>query len=94
MVGELVLPEVIDGITEASITRKPCKPDHAQPRIDHRARVVVAPHARGADGVKDGGADVAGGVRERRVVVADARARQKFDRRIFLQRRLRHDPRA
>ncbi len=26
MVGELVLPEVIDGITEASITRKPCEP--------------------------------------------------------------------
>ena len=36
MVGELVLPEVIDGITEASITRRPIEADHAQPRIDHR----------------------------------------------------------
>jgi len=53
MVGELVLPEVIDGITEASITRKPAIPIDAQARIDHRAHIVAAAHLGGADGMED-----------------------------------------
>ena len=65
--------------------------DHAQPRIDHGAYVVVAAHAGGADGMEDRGADIAGGLFQRGLVIADRRARQIFDRRIFLQRRLRHD---
>ena len=90
MVGELVLPDVIDGITEASMTRRPFDTDHAQPRIDHGARIVGAAHAGGADGMENGGADVAGGLFQRGlVVVAHLRARQIFDRRIVLQRRLR-----
>ena len=51
MVGALVLPVVSVGITEASITRKPVDAVHAQPRIDHRARVLA--HLAGADRVID-----------------------------------------
>ena len=92
IVGELVLPEVIDGITEASATRKPSMPITLQPRVDHRIRIVGAAHAGGADGVKNGGADVARRLHQCGfVVVAHLRARQIFDRRIWPQRRLRHD---
>ncbi len=84
MVGELVLPEVIDGITDASITRKPSMPMTRKPRIDHRARIVVAAHAGGADGMKDRGADIAGGFFQRRlVVVRHLRPGQEFLRRVF-----------
>ena len=69
MVGELVLPDVIDGITEASMTRRPSMPITRKPRIDHRARIVVAAHAGGADGMENGGADIAGGLFKRGLVV-------------------------
>ncbi len=57
MVGELVLPEVIDGMIEASATRKPASATHAQPLIDDGA--LVAAHFARADRMKDGRADVA-----------------------------------
>ena len=77
MVGALVLPDVIVGMTEASITRKPLEPDDAQALVDHRQRIVGAAHLGGADGMKDRGADVAGGLRQRCLVVArHAGARQ------------------
>ena len=92
MVGELVLPEVIDGITEASTTRKPSMPITRRRASTTARGIVGAAHAGGADGMEDRGADIAGGLFQRRlVVVAHLRARQIFDRRIFLQRRLRHD---
>ena len=58
MVGALVLPVVSVGITEASITRRPCDAAHAQPRIDHGARVLA--HAAGADRVIERVAGAAG----------------------------------
>ena len=59
MVGELVLPEVMVGITEASTTRMPIEAEHAQPLVDHRQRIAVAAHLGGADRMEDRGADVA-----------------------------------
>ena len=58
-VGELVLPDVIRGITEASATRNPGEPAHPQPPVDDRHRIVVAAHLGGADGMEDRRADVA-----------------------------------
>ncbi len=64
MVGELVLPEVIVGITEASTTRNPATPLTRNCAVHHRQRIVGPPHAAGADRMEDGGADVAGGARQ------------------------------
>ena len=46
---------------EASTTRRPAMPAHAQRGVDHGRRIVVRPHPAGADRVEDGGGDVAGG---------------------------------
>ena len=81
MVGALVLPEVMVGITEASITRRPLDAEHAQPRVDHGVRIAGKAHFRRTDGVEDRRADVARGLGERRLVVAaTCRARQRLDR--------------
>ena len=64
-VGALVLPEVMRGMIDASITRRPCDAVHAQAVVDHGHRIVA--HLAGADGVEDGGAQVAGRPRELRV---------------------------
>ena len=73
MVGELVLPDVIVGITEASTTRSRSSPMHPQPLVDHRQRIAGAAHLRGADRMEDRGADVARGFHQARVVVAARR---------------------
>ena len=84
MVGELVFPDVIDGITEASDHTQAFDADHAQAGIDHRARIVGAAHARGAHWVEDRRANVARRLNQRGlVVVAHLRAREIFDRRIW-----------
>src|ERR671936_16086 len=54
--------------------------------------VAGAAHLRGADGMKDSGADVAGRLDQRRVVVAHAAARQVLGGLVFRERRLRRDP--
>ncbi len=63
IVGELVLPEVMRGIAEASATRRPRTPRtrrrHRAPRR-HRDR----PHPGGADGVEDRGAEIARGLEQ------------------------------
>ena len=84
-VGVLVLPEVIVGITEASATRKPGDAVKTQPLVDHGHRIARRAHLRGADGMEDRGADIAGGLCQRRVVVADAGAGQIFLRMILLR---------
>ena len=63
-----------------------------QPFVDDGQRIAGRAHLRGADGMKDRGADVAGGFRQRGVVVADRRPRQIFLRAIPRQRRLLHQP--
>ena len=90
MVGVLVLPEVMVGITEASTTRRPSRPHDAQPLVDHRHRIGRQAHLRRADRMEDRGADVAGGLGERGVVVADRRARAGIPPDGRAQRRLLH----
>ena len=51
MVGALVLPVVRVGMIEASMTRTPCNPMDAQPRIDDGGGVFA--HLAGADRVMD-----------------------------------------
>jgi hypothetical protein len=65
MVGVLVLPEVMVGMTEASMTRRPCRPITRSAFVGHRHGVGRQAHLRRADRVEDGGADVAGGLGER-----------------------------
>ena len=60
MVGELVLPEVMRGMADASITRRPWKAAHPQALVEDGERVVVRAHAGGADRMEDGHADLAG----------------------------------
>jgi hypothetical protein len=63
IVGAFVLPEVIDGITEASATRSP-----AMPCTRSRASTTLAESAAGpirhVNRMEDRGADVAGRVRQ------------------------------
>ena len=91
MVGELVLPDVIVGITEASMTRSRSMPNTRSRSSDHGERIGVAAHLGGADRMEDRGADVAGRLGETGVIAADRFARQDFIRMKRLQRRLRHD---
>ena len=56
MVEALRLAEIIRGMMEASITRRPCKPVHAQLVVDHRPCAVGRAHAAGAAGVEGRGA--------------------------------------
>jgi len=56
----------------------------SQPFIDHGQWIGCRAHLRGADGVKDRGADIAGGLGQRVVVVADRGAGQVFLRMIRL----------
>ena len=78
-VGELVLPDVMVGITEASATRRPCDAVHragaGRPR-----RAFVAAHAARADGVEDRGGDVAGGVRQLLVALDSSAGRNSSGR--------------
>ena len=71
MVGVLVLPEVMVGITEASTTRRPSRPMTRSRSSTTAMRIGRQAHLGGADGMEDRGADVAGGLGERGVVVAD-----------------------
>ena len=65
IVAALVLPETTVGITEASTTRSPSMPMHAQFRIDHGHRIDA--HLAGAGGMKHGAAVVAGVFQQLRV---------------------------
>ena len=89
MVGVLVLPEVMVGITEASITRRLCKPMHPQPFIHHRQRIAGQPHLGRADGMEDGGADIAGGMDQIGIAVRHVGTGAEFLRLILRQRGLR-----
>ena len=105
-VGELVLPETIRGMTEASTIRRPRGRRHPQPRVDDRERIVGAAHLRRADGMEDRRADVAGRRRELvlalrsapgRIPPADsarAPARRRSGARAGSNRRRRAGPRA
>ena len=64
-VGELVLPEVMVGITEASATRRPSRP-RTRSRGDRPRPASSAAHPAGADRVEDRGGDVAGRLGQRR----------------------------
>ena len=91
MVGELVLPDVIDGITEASITRKQSMPITRR-RASTTARRRRRVPSRGAYRMEDRRADVAGGFRQPGLVVASHLCpRQIFDGRVFCERRLPHN---
>ena len=80
-------------MTEASTTRRPSSPMHPQPLVDHRHRIAGAAHLGGADRMEDGGADVARGLDQRRVVVADRPAPGRYSTGSNVgERRLRHDP--
>ncbi len=68
-VGELVLPEVIVGITEASTTRSPRSPCTRRRASTTLPRIVRGAHPAGAHRMEDRRADVAGGARE--LLVAD-----------------------
>ena len=91
-VGVFVLPDVIVGITEASATRKAGDAVKAQPLVDDGSGIGCCAHLRGADGMEDRGADIAGGFRQRRIVVADGGAGQIFLRVKSRQRLLLHQP--
>ena len=69
MVGALVLPDVIAGITEASTTRSRSTPGDAEVAVDHHHRVAGQPHFGGAHRMKDRGADIARGLDKRRLVI-------------------------
>ena len=69
MVGELVLPDVIVGITEASTTRMRSSPNTRSRSSTTAIGSLVAAHLGGADRMEDRGADVAGRLDQRRVVV-------------------------
>ena len=56
-VGALVLPEMMRGMIDASITRSAIDATHAQPIVDDGA--VVAAHPARADRMEDRGAEVA-----------------------------------
>ena len=88
MVGALVLPEVMVGMTEASITRSRSTPATRKPLVDHHQRVARQPHLGGADRMKDRGADIARRLDERLLVVADLIAGQIFGGMKWRQRRL------
>ena len=92
MVGVLVLPEVMLGITEASTTRKPGMPKTLQAFIHNRQRIAGKAHFRGTDGMEDGGADIARGLGKIGGVVRHCGAGDVFVRPIFRQRGLAHQP--
>src|ERR1700730_5856009 len=71
---------------------KPGNPVKAQALVDHRRGIAGRTHLRGYNGMKAGGADVAAGLGERSIVVADRRARQELGRVIGRQRLLLHQP--
>ena len=56
--------------------------------IDHRQGVVGPAHPGGADRMKDRGADIAGGLGQGGVIIADRGAGQIFLGMILRQRRL------
>ena len=86
MVGAAVLPEVMVGITEASITRRRSRPITRSRSSTTAKRIGVAAHPGGADRVEDGGADIAGRLTSAASSSsAHALAGQIFDRVIFLQ---------
>ena len=91
-VGVLVLPEVMVGIDRGIDHAKSGQPVKPQPLIDDRQRIAGRAHPGGADRMKDRGADIAGGFRQRGIVVADRRARQEFLGMIGRKRRLLHQP--
>ena len=81
--GELVLPETIVGMIEASTTRRPRDAVDPQLRIDDGQR--VAAHLAGADRMEDRRGDVAGTAYQ--VLVAlKFRARQHFLRPVLRDR--------
>ena len=57
----------------------------AQSLVDDGGGIGGGTHLGGADGVEDRGADIAGGLRQRRIVVADGRTGQIFLRLKFCQ---------
>ena len=59
IVGELVLPEVMRGIAEASTTRRPLDAAHPQALVEHGEGIVLAAHLRRADRMEDRRAEVA-----------------------------------
>jgi hypothetical protein len=61
MVGELVFPDVMVGIIEASTTLSPSIPRTPQATVSYGGRVILAAHFASADRVKDGGTNVTGG---------------------------------
>ncbi len=61
MVGEFVLPEVIRGMDRGIDHPKPLDAAHAKALVQHRHGIAVDAHPRGADGMEDRGADLAGG---------------------------------
>ena len=76
MVGELVLPEVIRGMIEASAMRNPSSPCTRR-RVHHRALVRSPAHRAGAHRMEDGGADLAGRLAQL-VLAAVGRTGQPF----------------
>ena len=78
------------GIHHAQPRNQAARAAHAQPRIDHRHRIVIAPHLGGADRVKDGGGNVASQARQVGICL-ELDAGLELLRRIARQRRLRHD---
>ena len=93
IVGVLVLPEVMVGITEASTTRRPLDARCTRSRSSTTASGSDAQaHLRRADRMEDRRADVARGRGEVGVVVADRRAGQILLRAEARERRLRHQP--
>ena len=69
MVGALVLPEVISGMIEASMTRKAVDADQAQALVHHGHRIGRAAHLAGADRVEHRVADLGRRRQQARVVV-------------------------
>ena len=91
MVGELVLPEVIVGITDASTTRRPATPRTRRRAVDDGHRIAVDAHPGGPDRVEDRGADIPRR-RDQLRVGRQLRAGPQLLRRIAGHGRLPHDP--